>query len=548
MSMHKTISTGVDCDAQEDTPEYLRDNISHLHLDSIAPNQLDAKYEASKYEFWAYCGWLIGNPGVALGQFAPIAFQNLLSQAAGTAGVLRFAGMARSINSIVLLCNGISFCIQVVVFLMLGSFAGMPLLATSAALQAMKPTCADFGTWRPNILIGLTVISIAIGFSWLGVHTADQWKSAAALYIIGCFARSSPALRRKAEALNAGDISRDEYDAADRMIRSKYLNIAMYVCSPAQVLILAVCVGILYALNVNANGANSNWGISVILAFLSGLCALFSLPWFIMEKRRPGQTLPAGMSIVRAGLWQWWRTASQVWRLKQTLFYLIGYFLLTDAFYTTITMVTTLQNEVVEYEFITLTELTMVGWAGSFFSIYGYWTVQHKYNLKPKTMYCWVVFCIVLLDVWGMIGIWTQKVGLHHPWEFWAFQGYWGLICPYYTYSQIMISEVTPRGKEFLFFSFFNLLGTTTSFIGPVVSSAIIDASSTRNNSLPFYFLTAVALTSFLGVLFFVNPDQSQSEQAAFLEDERMNRERMAATRMRAIDAESIPNQTVQSD
>ena len=214
MSTHKTISTGVDCDVQEDTPEYLRDNISHLHLESIAPNQLDAKYEASKYEFWAYCGWLIGNPGVALGQFAPVAFQNLLSQAAGTAGVLRFAGRwvcfplhhrplqwrecstgssgadynyrARSINSIVLLCNGISFCIQVVVFLMLGSFAGMPLLATSAALQAMKPTCADFGTWRPNILIVLTVISIAIGFSWLGVHTADQWKSAAALYIIGC--------------------------------------------------------------------------------------------------------------------------------------------------------------------------------------------------------------------------------------------------------------------------------------------------------------------------------------------------------------------------
>lgn len=107
---------------------------------------------------------------------------------------------------------------------------------------------------------------------------------------------------------------------------------------------------------------------------------------------------------------------------------------------------------------------------------------------------------------------------------------------------------MTPRGKEFLFFSFFNLLGTTTSFIGPIVSSAIIDASSTRNNSLPFYFLAAVALTSLLGVFFFVNPDQSQREQAAFLEDERMNRERMAATRMRAIDADSIPNQTVQSD
>lgn len=31
----------------------------------------------------------------------------------------------RNVNSIVLLSNGISFCVEVVVFLILGSFAGM---------------------------------------------------------------------------------------------------------------------------------------------------------------------------------------------------------------------------------------------------------------------------------------------------------------------------------------------------------------------------------------------------------------------------------------
>lgn len=85
------------------------------------------------------------------------------------------------------------------------------------------------------------------------------------------------------------------------MRRSKYLNIGLYVGAFAQVLILAMCVGTLYALNVNASDANNNWGISVIIAFLSGLCLLFSLPWFIMEKRRPGQKLPAGMNILKAG-------------------------------------------------------------------------------------------------------------------------------------------------------------------------------------------------------------------------------------------------------
>lgn len=62
-----------------------------------------------------------------------------------------------------LLCNGISFAIQVVVFLVIGSFA-------------------DFGTWRPVILIGLSIVAYGIGFGWLGVHTVEKWHVGVGLY------------------------------------------------------------------------------------------------------------------------------------------------------------------------------------------------------------------------------------------------------------------------------------------------------------------------------------------------------------------------------
>lgn len=84
-----------------------------------------------------------------------------------------------------------------------------------------------------------------------------------------------------------------------------------------------------------------------------------------------------------------------------------------------------------------------------------------------------------------------------------------------------MISEVTPRGKEFLFFSLFSIVGKTSAFIGPLVSSAIIDASPSNNNSLPFYFLFGLSLVSFLWLLFTVDVKKSQAEQAVFLEKER---------------------------
>jgi hypothetical protein len=93
-----------------------------------------------------------------------------------------------------------------------------------------------------------------------------------------------------------------------------------------------------------------------------------------------------------------------------------------------------------------------------------------------------------------------------------------------------MISEVTPRGKEFLFFSLFSIIGKTSSFIGPLVSQAIINAALPAQNapSQPFYFLFSLSLVSFLFLIFFVDVKKSRIEQAEFLERERIAKEKIA--------------------
>lgn len=90
----------------------------------VAPDQHDPNYETTRWEIWAYYAYYVGNNGLSLFNFAPTAYQNLLDGAAGEGGNLRFAGKIRTISSIVLLSNGISFAIQIVVFLVIGSYAG----------------------------------------------------------------------------------------------------------------------------------------------------------------------------------------------------------------------------------------------------------------------------------------------------------------------------------------------------------------------------------------------------------------------------------------
>jgi hypothetical protein len=164
----------------------------------------------------------------------------------------------------------------------------------------------------------LSLIAFGIGFGWLGVHKEDQWLTGLGLYIVGLIAyqlcltywtaafpglaRNTKALRDEALKYESGDISREEYEFTDSMKRNEISNTAFYIQSLGEILILAVIVGIMFGIGVNDSEQKNNWGLSVLIAFATGVWLLLALPWFALEKKRPGQD--PGMNIVIAGFWQ----------------------------------------------------------------------------------------------------------------------------------------------------------------------------------------------------------------------------------------------------
>lgn len=75
----------------------------------------------------------------------------------------------------------------------------------------------------------------------------------------------------------------------------------------------------------------------------------------------------------------------------------LGYFLLGDSLNTTVTVVATLQNTVVEYKTLTLTYLLLVGIAAQAVGIYTFWWSQQRFRLGTKTMFNTVAIGIILL-------------------------------------------------------------------------------------------------------------------------------------------------------
>ncbi|KAM0751541.1 MFS general substrate transporter [Meredithblackwellia eburnea MCA 4105] len=488
----------------------------------------DRKKVTSRWELWSYYLYYVGNSGLGPFNFGPSQFQNLLALAGhnldqpGVACdysvpcVLPFAGIPqRNINSIVLVTNGISFAIQVVLFLAIGSMA-------------------DFGTWRRWILVFFTAVAIGVSFGWLGVEVPSKWETATGLYVIGLIgyqgaltfwtaafpglARSLPEMMDSQEKLMAQETTVEAHDMLDVMSRNRLSNIAFTVCSVGELVILALCVAILKGMKSDQSTEQNTKSLSVVTAFSGAVWILLALPWFLLEKTRPGYPIPEGSNIVTAGLKTIWTALKGIRKLPDTLLYLVFYFLMSDVLNTTVTVISTIQYSLVSYNTLQVTYLLIVGIFTQAVGIYAFWWVQKMFRLSTLFMFNVVIFWTMVLVGWGLIGAWTDKFGFKHVGEIWAYQAFYGLlVCPWYSYSQTMVSELIPTGKEFLFFSLFSISGKTSAFIGPFVTSAI--SARTNNTSDSFYFLFALGAVSCI-LLFFINIPRSRRHCKEFLDAE----------------------------
>ncbi|TFK40194.1 MFS general substrate transporter [Crucibulum laeve] len=486
----------------------------------------DTQWTTTRTELWSYYVYYIGNNGLSGFNFGPSQFQNLLflagydpahvpfSVPCGDGScVLPYLGKIRDINSIVLLTNGISFAIQAVLLLAIGAWA-------------------DYGRWRPNITIFFTIVAVAVSFAWLGVEDPSKWRAGVALYILGLItyqcsltfwtaafpglARDLPEVKESKAEVKSGIRSLHDHTLLTSLSRNRISNVSFAVCSAGEILILAVMVGILKGLKSDESTENNTKAFSVLIAFSGGIWLLCALPWFFLEKRRPGLDLPPGTSLLTIGFKQVAVAFRECMRLKQTFLYLIFYFLMGDVLNTTVTVIGTLQNSVVAYSTLQLTLLLIVGIVAQGLGIYLFWLVQKRFKISTKAMLSFNVFWIIILTIWGLIGVHTDKFGFKHVWEIWLYQVFYGLmVCPWYAYSQTMISEVSPLPQMFLFFALFSVVGKTSAFIGPLVSSAIITASN-NNDNMPFAFLFALGVVSTL-FLWMVDVPKSRLECEEFI-------------------------------
>ncbi|KAH8793951.1 autophagy-related protein 22-like protein [Hyaloscypha finlandica] len=486
---------------------------------------------ATKKEVASYYAYYAGNNGIGSFQYSSLLFQNLIYQAGFNPNVLPLGSSTcdvdptapchvfwgggnktKAYTSVILIATGLTFLTQALVFISIGSLA-------------------DYGNWNPWVVRGFSVLCWAFEFGFLGVTTANKWRAAMALYILSSvtfwasyvffnaifpkLAHDLPEARRAREEFLNGSIKEEEFERRCSMARSKIMNVSYFWNNVGFTICGALSLAALVGIGANDSTALNNWGYSVSVAVCTGFWIVLAIPWFLWEKRRPGPTLPAGDNYLTFGFRHTWWTAKKAWTLKQTFFYLVAFFLLADGIGTTITLVAISQTQVVEFSATQNTYFIMVQGASAAVGVFGAYYIQRLFNIRTKTMLQATNFGSLLVAVWGMIGIWTTKVGYHNVWEFWLFNAQFGFTMgAQFSYGQAFMAELVPRGREYMFFSLLGIVSKGSAWIGPIVCSAIVDRNGNQWTAFPF--VAALIFVPWVGI-FFISEVKSRKECAEYL-------------------------------
>lgn len=395
-------------------------------------------------------------------------------------------------------------------------------------------SAADYGNASSAILFGATVLCWAaqLGFLFVG---EGGWRTAMGLYIGGMvtygvtlvfyasvfprLARNTPATkiaRRKIGIVEGcgGDGVEAEKEAVEveALERARLSSHSTAHSNWGYLFVLLLSLSLL----LPSSTKNMPRVEVYVLTLTVGYWFVFALPWFILQKPRPGPPLPKGASWLTIGWKQIAAAAREYKHLPYTFAYLAGFFLLADGVNTTGALIRVLQARQTHFSFLSITLLNLSQAFFSILSCYAFLYLQRRHALPSKRMLLLTNLVSIAIPAWGLLGLREGSlVGFRSNWEFWAYNIVFGLgQAPYYAYSQAVMADLTPPGAEGMWFGLFGLTNRASSLIGPNVCALTIE--KTGNDWAPFAFLTPVCVAATAVIAFGVNVDRGHQDAVEF--------------------------------
>ncbi|KAI8901889.1 autophagy-related protein 22-like protein [Globomyces pollinis-pini] len=435
---------------------------------------------------------------LAVSVFFPIILQSLTAQQAvernnhsipcNTTGAymcdILIFGIPVDTSALVLYATTVSVFLQFILFVTLGSLA-------------------DYGSLRKRYLLICGILSGILGMCMLLIFNESLYWLAFLVYISSntlfgascCFYYAYvPILTRFSKEVFDSEHNPSILEEEKQLISDRVCNeissVAIYYSS-----LVATLQLLLGSIFVVLFGSGKKWGlpdtypmcicIAAISVWQIAIILIYTKKYL---KPRPGPPLPEGQNYILFSIKILAKTITEAKKLPELFKFLIGWFLYADGF-TTVCSVSVLfaQSQLGASPLILLISAVIVPFAAAFGTI-AWVKFQQRYRLATTTILTIHSLLYSVLPIFGLVGFFTESVGMHHQYELPFLALYHGLLLGATQSScRVLFSELLPQGCESEFFGLYEISDKGSTWVGPLIVALITQI--TGNVRWAFLFL-----------------------------------------------------------
>jgi UMF1 family MFS transporter len=236
---------------------------------------------------------------------------------------------------------------------------------------------------------------------------------------------------------------------------------------------------------------SSHFGLRLVLFIIGAWWFLFTIPTCFWLRPRPGPPLHIPSSTSRFGTgiayftYSWkslGRTVKHARRLKDLLFFLAAWFLLSDSIATVSGTAVLFAKTTLGMSYAMLALINVIATVSGVIGAFTWSRISIYARLSPSQT---ILACIVLFELiplYGLLGYipavqrWGS-LGLQQQWEMYPLGAVYGFVLGgLSSYCRSLYGELIPPGFEAAFYALYAITDKGSSIFGPAIVGAITDA------------------------------------------------------------------------
>lgn len=311
----------------------------------------------------------------------------------------------------------------------------------------------------------------------------------------------------------------------------------------AAVFVQVIAIGILFGFSKTAFGkAHPTVSMRVILFVVGLWWAIFTIPTLLWLRPRPGSPLPTnqdrsfGKQPTKAkrffyylsfSLGSFWTTLRRAIRLRQTLLFLVSWFLLSDAVATISGTAVLFARTELQMSTIAIALLSITSIGSGIIGAFVWPRVAARYALQAKTVLLLCVAGMEIIPLYGLLGFIPLFkrlgfIGLQKAWEIYPIAVIHGIVMGgISSYARSVYAPLIPEGSEAAFFALYAVTDKGSSAFGPALVGYIVDhAGSIR----PAFIFLAVLVVLPAPLLWMLNVEKGREDARVMADREIVGR------------------------